>query len=65
MIKKTQSIPSLFSDLSDMLRQSHPLYKLADEIGWKKLDNAFEPLYCHDNGRPGKPIRLMCDLLIL
>ena len=65
MIKKSQSIPSLFSNLSDMLSQSHPLYKLADEIDWSKFDNAFEPLYCHDNGRPGKPIRLMCGLLIL
>lgn len=58
-------MPSLFSNLSDMLNQSHPLYKLADEIDWKKFDSAFEPLYCHDNGRPGKPIRLMCGLLIL
>ncbi len=65
MIKKPQSFPSLFSDLSDMLSQSHPLYKLADEIGWKKFDSAFEPLYCSDNGRPGKPVRLMCGLLIL
>ncbi len=48
MIKKPQSFPSLFGDLYDMLRQSHPLYKLADEIDWKKFDNAFEPLYCHD-----------------
>lgn len=58
-------MPSLFSNLSDMLNQSHPLYKLADEIDWNKFDDAFEPLYCHDNGRPGKPIRLMCGLLIL
>lgn len=58
-------MPSLFSSLSDMLNQSHPLYKLADEIDWEKFENAFEPLYCHDNGRPGKPIRLMCGLLIL
>ncbi len=34
-------------------------------MDWKKFDNAFEPLYCHDNDRPGKPIRLMCGLLIL
>lgn len=65
MIKKTKSIPSLFSNLSDMLNQSHALYKLADEIDWGKFDNALEPLYCHDNGRPCKPIRLMCGLLIL
>ncbi len=63
--KKSQSIPSLFSNLSDMLSQSHPLYKLADEIDWGKFDNTFDSLYCHDNGRSGKSIRLMCGLLII
>jgi transposase, IS5 family len=24
------------------------------------FENAFTPLYCSDNGRPAKPIRLMC-----
>ena len=48
-----------------MLNQSHPLYKLANKIDWENFDNAFQPLYCQNNGRPGKPIRLMCGLLIL
>lgn len=48
-----------------MLDQSHPLYKLADKIDWAKFDTAFAPLYCQNNGRPAKPIRLMCGLLIL
>lgn len=65
MLKKSPNTPSLFSNLSDMLNQSHPLYKLADKIDWKKFDDTFLPLYCQDNGRPGKPIRLMCGLLIL
>ena len=65
MIKKTNNSPSLFSNLSDMLNQSHPLYQLADKIDWEKFETAFQPLYCQDNGRPGKPIRLMCGLLIL
>lgn len=65
MIKKPHNSSSLFSNLSDMLNQSHPLYKLADQIDWKKFDDAFLPLYCQNNGRPGKPIRLMCGLLIL
>lgn len=65
MIKKTYNTPSLFSSLSDMLNQSHPLYKLADKIDWAKFDTAFKPLYCPNNGRPAKPIRLMCGLLIL
>ena len=65
MIKNTNNSPSLFSSLSDMLDQSHPLYRLADKIDWGKFETAFQPLYCQDNGRPGKPIRLMCGLLIL
>ena len=65
MIKKPHHTPSLFSSLSDMLNQSHPLYKLADKIDWEKFDTAFRPLYCQHNGRPSKPIRLMCGLLIL
>ena len=65
MIQNTHNSPSLFSNLSDMLNQSHPLYQLADKIAWEKFETAFQPLYCQDNGRPGKPIRLMCGLLIL
>ena len=65
MIKKPHNTPSLFSSLSDMLNQSHPLYKLADKIDWEKFDTAFLPLYCQNNGRPSKPIHLMCGLLIL
>ncbi len=65
MIKKPYNIPSLFSSLSDMLNQSHPLYKLANQMDWSKFDKAILPLYCPNNGRPGKPIRLMCGLLIL
>lgn len=29
------------------------------------FETAFSPLYCHENGRPAKPIRLMVGLLIL
>lgn len=65
MIKNSTKSPSLFSDLSDMLNQNHPLYKLARIIDWKKFEDSFSPLYCQDNGRPCKPIRLMCGLLIL
>ena len=65
MIKTTVNSPSLFSNLSDMLNQSHPLYKLANKIAWSKFEKAFTPLCSSDKGRPGKPIRLMCGLLIL
>lgn len=65
MINKTISSPSFFSSLADQLNQKHPLYILADKIDWHRFEEAFTPLYCADNGRPGKPIRLMCSLLIL
>lgn len=41
MIKNS---PSLFSNLSDMLNQSHPFYQLADKIDWGKFGTAFQPL---------------------
>lgn len=65
MIKKTNNSVSLFSNLSDMLNQSHTLYRLADKIDWGKFDTAFLSLYFQSNGRPGNPIRLMCGMLIL
>lgn len=65
MINKTVSSASFFSLLADQLNQKHPLYILADKIDWHRFEEAFTPLYCADNGRPAKPIRLMCGLLIL
>ena len=64
MIKKSLPQSSLFSMLSDLLNQKHPLYLLANQ-DWQRFDDAFSPLHCSDNGRPCKPIRLMCGLLIL
>ncbi|MCI1681867.1 MAG: IS5/IS1182 family transposase, partial [Bacteroides sp.] len=65
MIKTTQSSPSLFSSLDDLLNQQHPLHILSHKINWSVFEEAFTALYCADNGRPAKPIRLMCGLLIL
>ncbi|MCI1648262.1 MAG: transposase, partial [Bacteroides sp.] len=65
MIKTTQSSPSLFSSLDDLLNQEHPLHKLSHKINWSVFEEALTALYCADNGRPAKPIRLMCGLLIL
>ena len=64
MIKKSQYFPSFFSSLDDMLNQQHGLYRLANMINWQVFEDAFTPLYS-DEGRPGKPIRLMCGLLML
>jgi len=56
---------SLFFSLSDTLDQKHPLYILSHTINWQQFETAFKPLYCDDNGRPAKPIRLMTGLLML
>jgi IS5 family transposase len=63
--KKPQNQGSLFFSFSDTLNQKHPLFILANTIRWGIFEKAFEPLYCKDNGRPGKPIRLMVGLLII
>ena len=65
MITTPSTTGTLFSSLDDLLNQQHSLYKLSDLIHWGKFEEAFTPLYCSDNGRPAKPIRLMCGLLIL
>jgi IS5 family transposase len=56
---------SLFFSLNDTLDQKHPLYILSHTINWQLFETAFKPLYCDDNGRPAKPIRLMTGLLML
>lgn len=62
---KTDSQKSLFFSLEDSLNQKHPLYILANKVDWQMFDREFSVLYCHDNGCPPKPIRLMVGLLIL
>ncbi|MBC8054228.1 MAG: IS5 family transposase [Sphingobacteriaceae bacterium] len=54
-----------YSSLSVMLNQKHPLFILSHQINWPVFEEAFSGLYCLDNGRPAKPIRLMVGLLIL
>ena len=56
---------SLFWDLESMLSPKHPLFKLANLVDWNMFEQEFAPLYCKDNGRAAKPIRLMVGLLIL
>jgi len=56
---------SLFFSFGSTLDQKHPIFVLANKIDWAVFDRAFEPLYCKDNGRPGKPIRLMVGLIML
>lgn len=56
---------SLFWDLETMLDSKHPLFKLANMVDWSLFEKSFAPLFCSDNGRPPKPIRLMTGLLML
>ena len=56
---------SLFWDLETMLDSKHPLFKLANMVDWSLFEKSFAPLFCADNGRPPKPIRLMTGLLML
>lgn len=67
MIPRKKDISQLgfFSSFEDTLNQKHPLYVLANKVDWSRFESAFLPLYCQDNGRPAKPIRLMVGLLLL
>ena len=63
--KKNTAQLGFFSTFRDQLNQKHPLFVLAGQIDWQSFEDAFAPLYCPDNGRPAKPIRLMVGLLML
>jgi len=63
--KKNTSQLGFFSSFEDTLNQKHPLYVLANKVDWSVFEGAFSLLYCQDNGRPAKPIRLMVGLLLL
>ena len=67
ILKKTEikSQISMFFSQKDTLDQRHPLFILTERIDWQQFEDAFSSLYCSDNGRPSKPIRLMVSLLIL
>ena len=63
--KKDTTQRSMFFGLEDALNQKHPMYILANKVNWQLFEDSFTPLYCSDNGRPVKPIRLMVGLLII
>lgn len=56
---------TFYQTFEEQLNRRHELYQLANKIDWPRFEEAFLPLYCADNGRPAKPIRLMVGLLIL
>ena len=50
------------SRLDQILDKKHPLFKLAKEIDWDYFVKEFGSLYVENQGRPGKPIRLLVGL---
>ena len=48
----------------EQLNPKNPLLLLANKMPWDFLESELPPFYA-DDGRPAKPIRLMCGLLIL
>jgi IS5 family transposase len=48
--------------LDQLVNSHHELIQLAEQIDWSRFDEAYEPLYCEDNGAPGLPTRLMVGL---
>jgi IS5 family transposase len=67
MLKKKENPAQLgfYSSFEEQLNRTHELYILSNEVNWKMFDDAFEKLYCEDNGAPAKPIRLMVGLILL
>jgi IS5 family transposase len=64
MIAKTPDNQQLLfsAHLEQILNHNHPLFKLATVIDWSEFEQAFGKFYSPDQGRPGKPIRLMVGL---
>lgn len=63
--RKNAKQSQLFQDdLLEQLNPKDPLLLLAKRIPWDFLERELAPLYSEE-GRPAKPIRLMCGLLIL
>lgn len=49
-------------ELEGLVNLEHSLVRLAEQIPWEQFDEAFDPLYCTDNGRPAIATRLMVGL---
>lgn len=51
--------------LKQIINLRHPLCALSERIDWLKFERELSKKYNNDEGRPAKPLRLMCSLLIL
>ena len=47
---------------TDLLDQSHPLYKLSHQINWSVFEEKMGKYFSENQGRPSLPIRLMVGL---
>jgi IS5 family transposase len=62
---KDRSQMGFYSTFEEQLNHQHSLYILANEIQWRRFEDAFSKCYSADMGASAKPIRLMVSLLIL
>jgi IS5 family transposase len=51
--------------LRGLVNPDHPLVRLAHSIDWDYFEDEFAEFYCHENGRPACPIRVMVGLQYL
>lgn len=51
--------------LKQIVNPKHALCAMSHQIDWFELEGHLSKKYNNDQGRPAKPIRLMCSLLIL
>jgi IS5 family transposase len=61
--KTPDNHPDLFrSQLSQILKMSHPLCRLAKEINWSRIEDKIEVVYSTGCGHPALPTRLLAGL---
>ncbi len=55
--------PDLFrSQLSQILNESHPLCRLADQLKWPRIEENIDVVYSDGCGQPALPSRLLAGL---
>ena len=54
----------LFPNLFDQLNPKDPLLALSKQLPWQEWEKQFSSFYSA-KGRPAKPLRVMCGLLLL
>ncbi|MBQ9432055.1 MAG: transposase [Kiritimatiellae bacterium] len=70
MMTKTDSGKPVQGDLfrimlRDLVDPGHELVLLRDAIDWRRFEEALEPAYSCDKGRPSIPVRMMAGLTFL